>query len=388
MDAGLYVHIPFCRAKCAYCDFVSSANCESSFTPYLQALEQEIALRAEGWHSARFDTLYLGGGTPTVLPPLALARLLDVLHERLPVAEGAEITLEANPGTVGPATLRALHAAGFNRLSLGFQSLDAAELGTIGRIHTPDEALAAWRYARAGGFGNVNLDLMYGLPGQTLAGWRSSLQGVLLLRPEHLSLYALTLEESTPLAEQVAAGKITLPEDGSVADMYDLACVLLDEAGYAHYEISNWALRTGPGLDTERVPDLASRHNLKYWHNEPYLGLGLAAHSYDGRRRSANVVDLGAYIQRLSKGQEPTATSEELPPEQRMGETMMLALRLSVGVTREEFLARFGRTLDEVYANEMRTLQEDGLLEVDARGIRLTAQGRLLGNRVFAAFLR
>ncbi|MHB0856916.1 MAG: radical SAM family heme chaperone HemW [Anaerolineae bacterium] len=386
--AGVYVHIPFCRAKCAYCDFISSANCESSFSPYLQALERELTLRVESWQTVRFDSLYLGGGTPTVLPPLALTQLLELLLDHLDVSSDAEITLEANPGTVGPTMLRALRVAGYNRLSLGFQSLEEAELTTVGRIHTPDEALAAWRHARAAGFDNVNVDLMYGLPGQTLTSWRSSLQRVLLLRPEHLSLYGLTLEEGTPLAKRVASGELPLPDDDLAADMYELACALLNDAGYAHYEISNWALGRGEGADEEVVPALASRHNLKYWHNACYLGLGLAAHSYDGRRRTANVTDLSAYIARLSEGQMPVEMGEEPTLEQRLGETMMLGLRLSVGVSWEAFRSRFGLELEQVYGKEIRTMQEDGLLDVDGRGIRLTPRGRLLGNQVFGAFVR
>ena len=384
--AGLYVHIPFCLAKCAYCDFVSFAGLEPLYGAYVEALSLEIALVAPRWAGFSFDTLFIGGGTPTVLPTASLEAIMAACREGLHFAEDAEITVEANPGTVTPANLSALRKAGVTRLSLGVQSLRDPDLALLGRLHDRKTALEAFYWAREAGFENINLDFIFGLPGQTVSQWQKVLEEALRLRPEHLSLYALTLEEGTPLEARIRRGDLPVPNEEASAAMYELAESLLEGAGYAHYEISNWARRS-PKDPPHGPPTLACRHNLKYWRNEPYLGLGAAAHSYDGAARYANVSDPAAYIARMRQGQEAVAEREAPTLAQKMGETMMLGLRLIEGISHQDFEVRFGVRLDAVYGREIGELAQEGLLEVDERGIRLTPRGRLLGNRVFAAFL-
>ena len=393
-STGLYLHIPFCQAKCNYCDFVSYAGLEHLHADYVRALIDEITLCADAWADARFETVFIGGGTPTVLPPSQLALLLAACRRSLRISEDAEVTIEANPGTVDYNDLVALRAAGINRISLGVQSLDDKELALLGRIHDAQEAINAYRLARRAGFDNINLDLIFGLPNQTVKRWRETLKGALALRPDHLSLYALTVEENTPLALSIAQGVLPEPDDDLAADMYELAEEMLESAGYRHYEISNWARRTSADTPTG-FPSLACRHNLIYWHNGRYLGLGVAAHSYDGEQRIANLSDPVAYIAHMQAGELAIATSESLSLERRMGEMMMLGLRLIQGVSWRCFEERFGVSLQQVYAHEIDDLAEkgpvpgtDGLLIVDEQGIRLSKRGRLLGNRVFAAFVR
>ena len=398
--AGVYVHVPFCRSKCAYCDFASFAGLEALHERYIAALLREVEGASSDWLALGFDTLFVGGGTPTALPAADLVRLLRACQQHLGVPLTAEISLEANPGTVSPSDLATLRRAGYNRLSLGAQSLRDDELDLLGRIHTSEEAIQAYRWAREAGFANLNLDLIYGLPRQSLSQWRESLERALDMVPEHLSLYALSVEEGTPLEECIARGALPAPDDAAAADMYELAEDLLDRAGYAHYEISNWARRglddpgpAKPGSSQSKVgppdmPALACRHNLKYWRNQPYLGLGSAAHSYDGRCRRANVTSPREYIERVEAGRDVVAEEECPDRDQRMDETMMLGLRLIEGVSHEEFARRFGVGLQAVYGAEIAETAGDGLLDVDRRGVRLTPRGRLLGNRVFAAFLR
>jgi len=306
----------------------------------------------------------------------------------LPLSTQAECTVEANPGTVSRDGLHALRQAGVNRLSLGVQSLHDEELALLGRVHTAREALAAYDLAREAGFANINLDLILGLPGQSLSRWRETLFQALALRPEHLSLYALTVEEGTPLAARIAAGLLPAPDDDLAAQMVELAEALLEQEGYRHYEISNWARGEAASAAETAIPALACRHNLKYWRNEPYLGLGAAAHSYDGRRRWANTPVVETYIHHTLAGQDGVVQSEVLSAAQRLDETMMLGLRLVSGIAWEDLARRFGQDPRDVYRRQIADLVETGLLAVDAWGLRLTARGRLLGNRVFAAFLR
>ncbi|NLD72483.1 MAG: radical SAM family heme chaperone HemW [Chloroflexi bacterium] len=388
MRAGIYVHIPFCVRKCAYCDFSSYPGLQSLFAPYVDAVRAEAEAAQEHWAAVGFDTAYLGGGTPTALPAALLAEVLDACYGRLALQPGSEVTVEANPGTVDADGLRALRTAGASRLSLGFQSLDDDELAVLGRMHSAAGAVEALALAREAGFDNVSVDLMFGLPGQRLADWRTTLARTLDLRPEHLSLYALTVEEETPLASGIACGALPAPDEDLAADMYEAAMEMLAEAGYAHYEISNWARRV-PDEDASplALPRLASRHNVKYWRNGPYLGLGAAAYSYDGEARYGNVRHPREYIRRIAAGESPIAERETPDEALRMGETMMLGLRLTAGVSHADFEARFGRSLEEAYGPVIEEFREAGLLERDAAGIRLTVRGRLLGNRVFGAFL-
>ena len=386
---SLYIHIPFCQRKCAYCDFNSYAGLESLFVPYVRVLAEEIATTSQRLHRPTVKTIYLGGGTPTLLPPDLLGDILAACRRAFAVRPDAEITCEANPGTVDRQRFAELRRLGVNRLSLGVQSFDDGELRLLGRIHTVEEVEAAFRAARAAGFTNVNFDLIFGLPGQRLETWRRTLDRALALAPEHLSLYALSVEEGTLLARWVAKGRVPPPDDDLAADLYLLACDLLADAGYVHYEISNWArgdVEEPGGMGAS--PTLSCRHNLTYWRNEPYLGFGAGAHSSLDGRRWWNVCSPAEYIERLKKGQSPIAGSEEIDEPLAMGETMMLGLRLvQEGVPFAAFEHRFGRSLLDVYGEEVATLEQAGLLECLPDRVRLTRRGWLLGNQVFQQFL-
>ena len=371
---GLYIHIPFCRAKCTYCDFNSYPGQEALFEDYTTALVWEM----EQVGRAQVHTIYVGGGTPTVLPLSHLARILRQVQMCFAAKSDAEVSLEANPGTVGSVLLAGLRALGVNRLSLGVQSFDDQELRLLGRIHTAAEAVKAFGAAREAGFENINLDLIYGLPKQSLATWQTTLAGAVALAPEHLSLYALSVEEGTPLAGQIARGALPQPDPDLGAEMYEVAEEVLATEGYVHYEISNWAR------------DEAHRclHNLGYWRNEAYLGLGAGAHSWRGGRRWANLASPQAYIAAVLAGKRPVATEEAIGAELEMGETMMMGLRLlDEGVAYERFRARFGCDLRQRYAAEMAELAQLDLIETDAHRVRLSRRGRLLGNQVFMRFL-
>jgi oxygen-independent coproporphyrinogen-3 oxidase len=375
MDAiGLYVHIPFCRNKCAYCDFNSYAGLEDLFDDYTAALAREM----EQARPARVRTMYIGGGTPTVLPLLHLAQIVDAARRAFAVDRDAEISIEANPGTVDAGTLAGLRALGINRLSLGVQSLDDAELRLLGRIHTAAEAVEACQAARQAGFTNLNLDLIYGLPGQTSAAWQATLERALVLRPDHLSLYALGVEEGTPLAAAIAQGALPAPDPDLAAEMYEWAEDRLSAAGYLHYEISNWA----------RGPAFRCRHNLTYWRNGPTLGIGAGAHSWLGGRRWANVAHPAEYTSWLLGGGCCVAAEEEIGPALEVGETMMMGLRLlDEGVPFARFRERFGEDLRQRFGGELAELAALGLIVTDDRRIRLSRHGRLLGNQVFLRFL-
>jgi oxygen-independent coproporphyrinogen-3 oxidase len=373
-SVGLYLHIPFCKSKCTYCDFPSYAGLEALFETYARALLQEI----DRLGPVRARSVYLGGGTPTVLPLSSLAPIVEAARGRLIADDGAEFTVEANPGTVDAGILRNLRALGVNRLSLGVQSFHEDELRLLGLIHDAGQAVDAFRAAGKAGFGNVSLDLIYGLPCQSCTAWQESLERALALQPQHLSLYALSIEENTPLAQAIEGGAVPLPDPDLAADMYELAEEQLAAAGYLHYEISNWA----------REPQFRCQHNLIYWRNEPYLGLGAAAHSWAGRRRWVNVARPGDYIDRLHRGEPPLAAAEEIELTLEMGETMMMGLRLlQEGVSSERFRRRFGVELDGQFGTELAELSALGLLVVDAERVRLSRQGRLLGNQVFMRFL-
>jgi len=376
-SVGLYVHIPFCVRKCAYCDFNSYAGLESLFGPYVRALVGEMGSLAAGRGSLHVRTLYVGGGTPTALPLSLLGDVLSACHASFDVAAGAEVTVEANPGTVDEGYLAGLLAAGVNRLSLGVQSFDDDELRLLGRLHDADQARQAYRQARAAGYRNVNLDLIFGLPGQTVTKWQATLQQAFDLGPEHLSLYALTLEEHTPLAGRIARGELPAPDDDLAAEMYELAETELARAGYVHYEISNWAR---PGFECQ--------HNLIYWHNQPYLGLGAGAHSWFAERRWANVRVPQIYVENVARGHLPVTEGEEIGQALEMAETAILGLRLvEEGVALGAFRARFGIEFTDVYGREVEELVDLGLLETTPGRVRLTRRGRLLGNQVFQRFL-
>jgi oxygen-independent coproporphyrinogen-3 oxidase len=390
---SLYLHIPFCRSKCAYCDFNSYAGLESLIEPYVGALIAEMGLWQQPSQDMSVATVFLGGGTPSLLPLSEVERIVTALRQRFRLAIDAEFSCEANPGTVDLPYLQGLRSLGVNRLSLGVQSFHDDELATLGRIHTAAQAREAYHTARQAGFDNVNLDLIYGLPRQTMTAWQPTVREAIALRPDHLSLYALSLEEGTPLADAAAHGRLPPPDADLAADMYLWAEDALAAAGYQHYEISNWAL-----------PGRQCRHNLAYWLNESYLGLGAGAHSCFGGFRFANVKDPHRYIPlveesakgdgRLAEGLAPflagldhIASVEQTTAARTMTETVVLGLRLVEGLPLEEFRRRFGQELMSAYGPQVEELEALGLLERGDGCLRLTTRGRLLGNEAFLRFL-
>jgi oxygen-independent coproporphyrinogen III oxidase len=379
---ALYVHIPFCAVRCHYCDFNTYAGLERLYIPFTDALVAEIERAGAARGRPAVRTIFVGGGTPTVLPPAQLARVLDACRTAFHMLPGAEVTSEANPGTADGAHFTALRAMGVNRLSMGVQSFDDAELKWLGRIHGADEAAAAYHAARAAGFTNINLDFMFGLPRQSPVTWAATLGRAVALRPEHLSLYSLTVEHGTPLATQVSRGLAPAPDDDLAADLYSLAADNLAAAGYVHYEISNWTRTHQPPASS-----LQCQHNLVYWRHEPYLGFGPGAHSFEDDRRWWNVRPVPQYIERIRDGASPERDGETLDRRTAMGEMLMLGLRLlEEGVTDARFRARFGVELAEAFGPQIGSLVSRGLLERLPDRVRLTPQGRLLGNQVFAEF--
>lgn len=369
-DIALYIHIPFCRRKCNYCSFVSYEHREADIPAYLCALSSELSLRAAG---ERLQSIYFGGGTPSLLSPLQIGDILTDIRCLYFIKETAEITIEANPGTISMEYLPDIRRMGINRLSLGIQSLNDTELSLMGRIHTADEARESIRLARRVGFTNLNLDLIYGLPGQSLLHWQHTLNSVAATGAEHLSVYGLSLEPETPLWQAIQQKQLPAIDPDLSADQYELAEDILETYGYKHYEISNWAR---PGYEC--------RHNLAYWQNEPYLGAGVAAHSFIGGHRLANTSSLDKYLAAFPDN--PAAArgmDEEIRPQLQLAEAAITGLRLCDGLSLDRMLLHFGVDLLEYYRQPVAEMVEAGLLEHAGRMLRLTRQGRLLSNEVF-----
>ena len=319
--AGIYVHVPFCLTRCGYCDFNAYAGLDELKHRYLRALVGEAALAAPSWESVDVSSVFLGGGTPTTMTPGDLRTVLASLREAFDVAPVAEVTIEANPDTVVEASLAGLLAAGYTRLSIGAQSFDPSVLRSLERLHSPESVRKAFIAARAAGYANVNLDLIYGAHGETLGSWERTLEETIALAPEHVSAYALTIEPATPLGRAVARGRVPAPDPDVQADMFQLACSMLAEAGYVHYEVSNWA-----------KPGYECMHNLGYWRRQPYLGLGAGAHSYRDDRRWWNVRSPEEYLAMVARGELPIGGSETLDPGDAYLEEVFLRLRILEGV--------------------------------------------------------
>jgi len=334
-----------------------------------------LAQHADGT-PRRSRTLFFGGGTPSLLSVAQITRVIDACRRAFAVDEDAEISLEANPGTLSLEQLSGLRDSGVNRLSLGAQSFDAELLKVLGRIHSPEEITQAVHNARRAGFTSINLDFMFGLPDQTMRHWRETLDEALALRPEHLSLYSLIIEEGTPFYTWAHEGRITPGDEDVCADMYEYADERLQAEGYENYEISNWAL-----------PGHACRHNLTYWQNLPYLGMGAGAHSCFGGRRFSNVLEPLEYIRLLRTRQRPEAESEIIGHTQEMSETAILALRTAMGLHLPTFEQRFGEPFTQFVGNRLELVEEAGLLERQSGWLRLSKRGRLLGNEVFLRLL-
>jgi oxygen-independent coproporphyrinogen-3 oxidase len=402
---SIYLHIPFCTVRCAYCDFNTYAGLEDLMPAYVSALCNEVKLVGEAMAGpaeaglvpggGEVHTIFFGGGTPSLLLGSAVLEILRQVHSAFSVRSDCEITLEANPGTLQSKQLHELRQIGVNRLSLGAQSAQRDELRLLDRAHTFEDVVVAVRQARVAGFDNLNLDLIYGLPRQTLAAWSDSLQRALDLEPEHLSLYALSLEHGTPLRAWVDRGLVSAPDPDAAAEMYELAADRLARAGYLQYEISNWARDTGPAPADADLPGRACRHNVQYWRNHPYLGFGAGAHGCAVGWRYSNVLSPRLYIERMrlsTPAETPcspaVAERTQVGPGTEMDETMLLGFRLTgEGIGPDRFMERFGEDPRQRYASRLLPLEADGLIESRPDRLRLTERGRLLGNRVFQAFV-
>ncbi len=379
---GVYVHVPFCRSKCRYCDFNSYPDRLALAPRYVQAVLREMAVTASQLVGGRARTLYFGGGTPSLLAAAQIAAVIRQCREGLRLAEDAEVTLEANPGTVDLAYLAALREAGVNRLSLGVQSFAEKGLRFLGRNHSGGEAMAAYAAARQAGFDNVSLDLIYALPGQTVAEWLADLRQAIDLAPEHLSLYALSIEEGTPLAALVASGQVVPASGDEAASKYEAAAALLAHAGYEHYEVSNWARAGRPGRQAA-----CCRHNLGYWRNEPYLGFGAGAHSFFAGRRYRNEPEPARYVALVEAQDGAVVEATPIDARRAAADTVMLGLRLAEGIDCDRFAARHGLDLATLCEPELAELAALGLARRDERAIALTPRGWLVANEVIVRLL-
>jgi putative oxygen-independent coproporphyrinogen III oxidase len=397
MPAGIYIHTPFCRSRCSYCDFATGIYESDTADRYVRALTKEISRWNELGTPETVDTIYFGGGTPSLLSVNQLEAILTAVRARFAVDETAEITLEINPGDGGTSAasklnggglvaavlqrdsrndfFRALKQLGINRASFGAQTFNDRELKMLGRAHDAAGIGETFELLREAGFANINFDLIAGLPHQTLAGWKRNLERALELRPEHLSLYLLDVHEGTPLHEQITRGMRPQPDEDLAADMYSVMIEEVCAAGYEHYEISNFC-RIG----------FASRHNTKYWMRDAYYGFGNSAHSHDGgRRRWANERDALQYVESIERDDSPIVERTELSDDDARSEAIFLGLRLMRGVDLENYQAQFDVDLHEQCHGEIDRLKEAGLIEIDREVLRLTSRGALLSNEVFAA---
>lgn len=369
-NIGLYIHIPFCVRKCRYCDFLSFSTGQESRAAYLKALREE--LKKWGPKAGPVDTVFIGGGTPSVLEEELIRELGQAIREHFDLSACREFSIEANPGTLTEEKIRAFREIGVDRVSLGVQSLDDRLLAALGRIHSAEEARESVRMLRKGGINNINLDLMFALPGQSLEDWEETLEEALALEPEHLSFYGLTLEEGTPFMEEWRAGRLRMPDEDLDREMYHRALEILKQAGYHHYEISNAA-----------KPGNESRHNLKYWTMADYLGCGLGAHSYRNGLRFGNTETFSDYCEQDDKVRWTHENSEKDTRE----EMIFTGLRLVEGLSKTLFYKKTGQDLSEVYRPAIDKMVRQGLLEETDAVIRLTGKGLDLANTVMREFI-
>ena len=375
MCQAVYIHIPFCIRKCSYCDFNSTDAPEISIDQYTQLLKEELRSAKDLKDIA---TIYFGGGTPSLLPPESVAAIIGEIGRYSGIFPDAEITLEANPGTVTRSSLEGYLAGGVNRLSIGVQSLNDRHLALLGRIHTAGEARSVFAAARSAGFTNIGIDLMHSLPGQTLEAWQETIAEAIAMKPEHISAYGLTIEPGTPLFASFEAGEIAPLDEDLSAEMFELTVALLGKAGYEHYEISNFAL-----------PGYRSRHNQVYWQRGSYQGFGAGAHSFRREPRFgtrwANPAELGVYAGQVNSGTFPEI--EQLQKQDAMAEFFFLGLRMIDGVDLERFRREFGAAAEEVFPGVIDRFITAGLLRRSTANLQLTARGVLLANTVLAEFI-
>ncbi len=371
---GLYLHIPFCVRKCLYCSFFSIANGNEKYERYCKAVQQQLKgfAKYEWAESREVCTIFFGGGTPSILPPSLLISLLDTCREAFDITDDTfEISLEVNPATVNEQDLQQLLKAGFNRLSIGIQSFSDRELQLLGRPHTAEDARRAVTSARRAGFSNISLDLMYGLPGQTVKVWRETLKSALELEPDHLSIYELMIEEGSVFATMRHRGKLSIPDDDQVLDMMDITMNAVSKNGFQRYEISNYARQGKECL-----------HNINYWQNGSYLGAGAGAVSCRSGRRYTGVADIEEYCRKIEYGQPPHSDIEDLGNEARFRETVIMGLRMIKGVSIQELSGRFGKNLTDYYGETLQHLEDSGFVTIRDGYLRLTEKGLLLANRV------
>ena len=371
---SLYIHIPFCVKKCHYCDFLSAPCKEETRQEYVETLCMEIVQRAKLYKDRIVDTIFFGGGTPSLLSAGQMGKIMDVIRQEFRVLPEAEISMEVNPGTVTKEKLEAYQKCGVNRLSIGLQSANNEELKVLGRIHTWEVFENTWKQVRDLGFSNVNIDLMSALPGQTLESYENTLRKVLALKPEHISAYSLIIEEGTQFYEWFGEDSSQLPDEITDRRMYEMTRTLLEEHGYYRYEISNYALE---GYEC--------KHNIGYWKRKEYLGLGLGAASLISNVRSSNVSELEEYLNLGRK----IENIEELSIKDQMEEFMFLGLRMMEGVSVQEFETQFGKPLKEVYGTQIAKLESQGLLQYREETGRyaLTLKGIDVSNQVFVEFI-
>jgi oxygen-independent coproporphyrinogen-3 oxidase len=377
---GVYFHVPFCSHICPYCDFNTYRGMEVLIPRYVQALQMDIDRFGEAQGVLPAGTVYFGGGTPSLLTADDVGSILDQVRASFQLETDAEVTLEANPNSVDERYFSDLLETGVNRLSIGTQTFDRRGLRVLGRQHEATDTAGAVLAARQAGFENISLDLIFGWPGQTLDSWRRDLEIVLEPenRPDHLSLYSLIVEPGTPMAEAVQRGVLTPVDDDTTADFYELAIEMLEDDGWLHYEVSNWARESG----------FESRHNSLYWCNGEYAGFGAGAHWRIGDVRRMNHLLPQTYIDSVERGVEPVSNSEDITPEISMGETMMLGLRLlREGVSEAEFRGRYGVCLSDVFGAQISSMVEQGLMVLDGERAMLTRRGLMMANSVCSRFL-
>lgn len=374
MASSIYIHIPFCATKCYYCAFNTYTFHKEQAKAYLQALRTEIALYAP--ETEPLQTIFIGGGTPSILSANALSQLFTDIQQHFRITPDAEISVECNPGTVDTEKLRIMQDNGVNRLSFGLQAMQDETLKQLGRIHSVTEFLESYHLARDGGFENINIDLIFALPEQTMEMWHDTLNGVIALAPDHISAYNLVMEEATPFYESWQAGELHLPTEDIEADMFQYTIKTLTMHGYEHYEICNFA-----------KPDRHARHNLVYWNNRPCIGLGAGAWGYINGVRYSNIRGIAPYIKQLSDRNKPIADTERLTGHAEKAETLMLALRKREGISVEAYQDRFGEEIEVVFGSVLKKWMDLGLLERTATHLRLTLRGLFLANEVFVELM-
>ena len=374
MAASIYIHIPFCATKCYYCAFNTYTFHKEQAKAYLQALRTEIALYAS--ETEPLQTLFIGGGTPSILSANALTQLFTDVHQNFRITPDAEITVECNPGTVDTEKLSVMRDNGVNRLSFGLQAMQDETLKQLGRIHTVAEFLQSYHLARDADFKNINIDLIFALPEQTMDAWHYTLNEVISLEPDHISAYNLVMEEATPFYEWWQAGELHLPTEDTEADMFQYTIETLMTHGYEHYEICNFA-----------KPNREARHNLVYWNNQPCIGLGVGAWGYINGVRYSNIRGIAPYIKQLSQRNKPIADTERLTGHAEKAETLMLALRKREGISLDVYQNRFGEDIEVAFGSIFKKWIDLGLLERTATHLHLTRRGLFLANEVFVELM-